>query len=277
MSLRQTQHIITGQETSDGAGVHMKRLFPVQGILQIDPFLLFDEFGSDDPDTYIGGFPDHPHRGFETVTYMLAGLMRHFDNRGNSGLLEPGGAQWMTAGRGLIHSEMPEQTDGLMRGFQIWINLPAAEKMVAPRYQDYRPDQVPVKTLADGTVLKVVAGEAEGVSGPVNGVSRQPLLVDVTLPAGIAWRHKVDPAATVLAHVFEGGAEIGGRSLGTTQMAVLGDGDEIEIKAGAAGARVLILAARPIGEPVVRAGPFVMNTRAEIEQAFMDYQAGHFG
>jgi redox-sensitive bicupin YhaK (pirin superfamily) len=277
MTLRQTQHIITGEETSDGAGVHMKRLFPVQGILQIDPFLLFDEFGSDDPDTYIGGFPDHPHRGFETVTYMLAGLMRHFDNRGNSGLLEPGGAQWMTAGRGLIHSEMPEQTDGLMRGFQIWINLPAAEKMVAPRYQDYRPDQVPVKTLADGTVLKVVAGEAEGVSGPVNGVSRQPLLVDVTLPAGIAWRHKVDPAATVLAHVFEGGAEIGGRSLGTTQMAVLGDGDEIAIKAGPAGARVLILAARPIGEPVVRAGPFVMNTRAEIEQAFMDYQAGRFG
>jgi redox-sensitive bicupin YhaK (pirin superfamily) len=203
--------------------------------------------------------------------------MRHFDNRGNSGLLEPGGAQWMTAGRGLIHSEMPEQTDGLMRGFQIWINLPAAEKMVAPRYQDYRPDQVPVKTLANGTVLKVVAGEAEGASGPVNGVSRQPLLVDVTLPAGIAWRHKVDPAATVLAHVFEGGADIGGRSLGTTQMAVLGEGDEIEIKAGAAGARVLILAARPIGEPVVRAGPFVMNTRAEIEQAFMDYQAGHFG
>ncbi|WP_374310801.1 pirin family protein [Dongia sp.] len=277
MTLRQTQHIITGEETSDGAGVHMKRLFPAQGILQIDPFLLFDEFGSDDPDTYIGGFPDHPHRGFETVTYMLAGLMRHFDNRGNSGLLEPGGAQWMTAGRGLIHSEMPEQTDGLMRGFQIWINLPAAEKMVAPRYQDYRPDQVPVKTLADGTVLKVVAGEAEGVSGPVNGVSRQPLLVDVTLPAGIAWRHKVDPAATVLAHVFEGGAEIGGRSLGTTQMAVLGDGDEIAIKAGPAGARVLILAARPIGEPVVRAGPFVMNTRAEIEQAFMDYQAGRFG
>ena len=277
MSLRQTQHIITGQETSDGAGVHMKRLFPVQGILQIDPFLLFDEFGSDDPDTYIGGFPDHPHRGFETVTYMLAGLMRHFDNRGNSGLLEPGGAQWMTAGRGLIHSEMPEQTDGLMRGFQIWINLPAAEKMVAPRYQDYRPDQVPVKTLADGTVLKVVAGEAEGVSGPVNGVSRQPLLVDVTLPAGIAWRHKVDPAATVLAHVFEGDADIGGRSLGTTQMAVLGEGGEIEIKAGPRGARVLILAARPIGEPVVRAGPFVMNTRAEIEQAFMDYQAGRFG
>ncbi len=277
MTLRQTQHIITGEETSDGAGVHMKRLFPVQGILQIDPFLLFDEFGSDDPDTYIGGFPDHPHRGFETVTYMLAGLMRHFDNRGNSGLLEPGGAQWMTAGRGLIHSEMPEQTDGLMRGFQIWINLPAAEKMVAPRYQDYRPDQVPVKTLTDGTVLKVVAGEAEGVSGPVNGVSRQPLLVDVTLPAGIAWRHKVDPAATVLAHVFEGGAEIGGRGLGTTQMAVLGEGDEIEIKAGAAGARVLILAARPIGEPVVRAGPFVMNTRAEIERAFMDYQAGRFG
>ena len=277
MTQRATQHIITGQATSDGAGVKMKRLFPVQGIMQIDPFLLFDEFGSDDPGAYIGGFPDHPHRGFETVTYMLAGLMRHFDNKGNSGLLEPGGAQWMTAGRGLVHSEMPEQSDGLMRGFQIWINLPAAEKMVAPRYQDYRPDEIPAKTLANGTELKVVAGSAGGIDGPVNGVSRQPLLVDVTLPAGISFRNAVDAEATVLAHVFEGSAHIGGRDLGTTQMAVMGAGDEIEITAGPDGARVLILAARPIGEPVVRAGPFVMNTRAEIEQAFADYQAGLFG
>jgi redox-sensitive bicupin YhaK (pirin superfamily) len=274
MTVRQTQHIIQGQETSDGAGVRMKRLFPVQGILQIDPFLLFDEFGSDDPDAYIGGFPDHPHRGFETVTYMLAGRMRHFDSRGNSGLLVAGGAQWMTAGRGLIHSEMPEQTDGLMRGFQIWINLPAAEKMAAPRYQDYAPDEIPVATLANGIVLKVVAGRAEGISGPVNGVSRQPLLVDATLPSGASWHHAIDPQATVLAHVFEGGAEIGGKTLGTTEMALLGDGDAIDIKAGKDGARVLILAARPIGEPVARAGPFVMNTRAEIEQAFMDYQSG---
>jgi redox-sensitive bicupin YhaK (pirin superfamily) len=274
MTVRQTLHIIQGQETSDGAGVRMKRLFPVQGILQVDPFLLFDEFGSDDPDAYIGGFPDHPHRGFETVTYMLAGRMRHFDSRGNSGLLVAGGAQWMTAGRGLIHSEMPEQTDGLMRGFQIWINLPAAEKMTAPRYQDYAPDAIPVATLASGIVLKVVAGTAEGISGPVNGVSRQPLLVDATLPSGASWRHAIDPQATVLAHVFEGGAEIGGKVLGTTEMALLGEGDAIDIKAGRDGARILILAARPIGEPVARAGPFVMNTRAEIEQAFMDYQSG---
>lgn len=277
MAIRQTQHIIAGQETSDGAGVHMKRLFPVQGIMQIDPFLLFDEFGSDDPGTYIGGFPDHPHRGFETVTYMLAGLMRHFDNKGNSGLLEPGGAQWMTAGSGLIHSEMPEQTDGLMRGFQIWVNLPAAEKMVPPRYQDYAPDQIPETTLADGVTLKVVAGSAGGITGPVNGVSRQPLLVDVTLPAGISWRHAVDAKATVLVHVFEGEAVIGGREVAAAHMAVMGPGDDVEIKAGPDGARVLILAARPIGEPVARAGPFVMNTRAEIEQAFMDYQAGRFG
>ena len=276
MAIRPTLHIITGQATSDGAGVKMKRLFPVQGIMQIDPFLLLDEFGSDDPGAYIGGFPDHPHRGFETVTYMLAGRMRHFDNKGNSGLLEPGGAQWMTAGRGLVHSEMPEQSDGLMRGFQIWINLPAAEKMVAPRYQDYRPDQIPATTLANGVTLKVVAGTAGGISGPVNGVSRQPLLVDVTLPAGISWRSAVDEEATVLAHVFEGSAEIGERQLDVTQMALLGEGDEIAIKAGPDGARVLILAARPIGEPVARAGPFVMNTRAEIEQAFADYQAGRF-
>ncbi|WP_374654238.1 pirin family protein [Dongia sp.] len=274
MAIRETRHIIKGQETSDGAGVKMKRLFPVPGVTQVDPFLLFDEFGSDDPGAYIGGFPDHPHRGFETVTYMLAGRMRHFDSRGNSGLLVSGGAQWMTAGRGLIHSEMPEQTDGLMRGFQIWINLPAAEKMAAPRYQDYAPAEIPATKLPNGIVLKVVAGTAEGISGPVNGVSRQPLLVDAALPAGTSWRHKVDAQATVLAHVFEGSAEIGGRPVGATQMAVLGEGDEIDIEAGPDGARILVLAARPIGEPVVRAGPFVMNTRAEIEQAFKDYQSG---
>ncbi|MBL8709629.1 MAG: pirin family protein, partial [Rhodospirillaceae bacterium] len=193
--IRETLHVIPGQDASDGAGVRMKRVFPVQGILQIDPFLLFDEFGSDDPDAYIGGFPDHPHRGFETVTYMLAGRMRHFDNKGNSGLLTAGGAQWMTAGRGLIHSEMPEQTDGLMRGFQIWVNLPAAEKMTAPRYQDYAPEEIPETTLESGVTLKVVAGEAAGIAGPVNGVSRQPLLVDVTLPAGTEWHCPVDPAA----------------------------------------------------------------------------------
>lgn len=274
MALRQTQRIITGTEASDGDGVKMKRLFPVQGIVQVDPFLLFDEFGSDDPGAYIGGFPDHPHRGFETVTYMLAGRMRHFDSRGNSGLLTAGGAQWMTAGRGLIHSEMPEQSDGLMRGFQIWINLPAAEKTVPPRYQDYAPDEIAAATLDSGVTLKVVAGTASGITGPVNGVSRQPLLVDATIPAGITWRQSVDGEATVLAHVFEGSAEIGGKSLGTTQMAVMGPGDEIEVAAGKDGARVLILAAQPIGEPVVRYGPFVMNTRAEIEQAFADYQAG---
>ncbi len=277
MTIRQTEHIITGEEASDGAGVRMKRVFPVQGIVQVDPFLLFDEFGSDDPDAYIGGFPDHPHRGFETVTYMLAGRMRHFDSRGNSGLLTAGAAQWMTAGSGLIHSEMPEQTDGLMRGFQIWINLPAKEKMIPPRYQDYAPEQIPSKTLSSGVVLKVVAGSADGITGPVNGVSRQPLLVDVTLPAGTSWRHRIDAEATVLAHVFEGSAEIGGKKLGLTQMAVLGSGDEIEIKAGAEGARVLVLAARPIGEPVARYGPFVMNTRAEIEQAFEDYRTGKMG
>lgn len=275
--IRATLHVIPGQDASDGAGVRMKRVFPVQGILQIDPFLLFDEFGSDDPDAYIGGFPDHPHRGFETVTYMLAGRMRHFDNKGNSGLLTAGGAQWMTAGRGLIHSEMPEQTDGLMRGFQIWVNLPAAEKMTAPRYQDYAPEEIPERTLESGVTLKVVAGEAAGISGPVNGVSRQPLLVDATLPAGTEWHCPVDPAATVLVHVFEGSVAVDGHDLAAAHMAVTGAGNTVALTAGPAGGRALILAARPIGEPVVRAGPFVMNTRAEIEQAFQDYQAGRFG
>jgi redox-sensitive bicupin YhaK (pirin superfamily) len=275
--IRETIHVIPGQDASDGAGVRMKRVFPVQGIMQIDPFLLFDEFGSDDPNAYIGGFPDHPHRGFETVTYMLAGRMRHFDNKGNSGLLTAGGAQWMTAGRGLIHSEMPEQADGLMRGFQIWVNLPAAEKMTAPRYQDYAPGEIPEKTLESGVTLKVVAGEAGGIAGPVNGVSRQPLLVDVTLPAGTAWQCPVDPAATVLVHVFEGAVTVGEELVPAAHMAVTVEGDTVALQAGPEGGRALILAARPIGEPVVRAGPFVMNTRAEIEQAFQDYQAGHFG
>ena len=275
--IRKTLHVIPGQNASDGAGVKMKRVFPVQGIMQIDPFLLFDEFGSDDPDAYIGGFPDHPHRGFETVTYMLAGRMRHFDNKGNSGLLTAGGAQWMTAGRGLVHSEMPEQTDGLMRGFQIWVNLPAAEKMTPPRYQDYAPAEIPETVLPGGIVVKVVAGEAAGIVGPVSGVSRQPLLVDVTLPAGAAWQCPVDPQATVLAHVFEGEVTVGDATLPAAHMAVTAEGDTLALKAGASGGRILILAARPIGEPVVRAGPFVMNTRAEIEQAFADYQAGLFG
>jgi redox-sensitive bicupin YhaK (pirin superfamily) len=275
--IREALHVIPGQDASDGAGVRMKRVFPVQGILQIDPFLLFDEFGSDDPDAYIGGFPDHPHRGFETVTYMLAGRMRHFDNKGNSGLLTAGGAQWMTAGRGLIHSEMPEQTDGLMRGFQIWVNLPAAEKMTAPRYQDYAPEEIPETTLASGVTVKVVAGAAAGITGPVNGVSRQPLLVDVALPAGTAWQGPVDAAATVLIHVFEGSVVVGEELVPAAHMAVTAPGDTVSLTAGPAGGRALILAARPIGEPVVRAGPFVMNTRAEIEQAFQDYQAGRFG
>lgn len=274
---RNTIHVIPGQDASDGAGVRMKRLFPVQGILQVDPFLLFDEFGSDDPDAYIGGFPDHPHRGFETVTYMLAGRMRHFDNRGNSGLLTAGGAQWMTAGSGLIHSEMPEQSDGLMRGFQIWVNLPAAEKMTPPRYQDYAPEEIPQTVLPDGVAVKVVAGTAAGIAGPVNGVSRQPLLIDVTLPAGTAWQCPVDAAATVLVHVFEGEVAVGGAKLRAAHMAVTADGDTVALQAGPLGGRALVLAARPIGEPVVRAGPFVMNTRAEIEQAFADYQAGRFG
>jgi redox-sensitive bicupin YhaK (pirin superfamily) len=275
--IRETIHVIPGQDASDGAGVRMKRVFPVQGILQIDPFLLFDEFGSDDPDAYIGGFPDHPHRGFETVTYMLAGRMRHFDNKGNSGLLTAGGAQWMTAGRGLIHSEMPEQADGLMRGFQIWVNLPAAEKMSPPRYQDYAPDQIPERVLESGVTLKVVAGEAGGIAGPVNGVSRQPLLVDVTLPAGTSWQGKVDAQATVLVHVFEGSVLVGDELVPAAHMAVTVEGDTVSLQAGPEGGRALILAARPIGEPVVRAGPFVMNTRAEIEQAFQDFQAGRFG
>jgi quercetin 2,3-dioxygenase len=271
---RQVATVIPGQLAEDGAGVKIRRVFPVQGLSLVDPFLLFDEFGSDDPDAYIAGFPDHPHRGFETVTYMLAGRMRHRDSRGNSGLLIAGSAQWMTAGRGIVHSEMPEQTDGLMRGFQIWVNLPAAEKMSPPRYQDFAPDSIPIARLGNGAVIRVVAGSLSGMTGPVAGISRNPLLADIDLPAGLDFETPLDAEHTVLVHIFEGKARIAGREIAKGHMAVLGPGDTLHITAGPDGARFLILAAKPIGEPVARAGPFVMNTREEIYQAYQDYSAG---
>lgn len=281
MSIRKVERTLRADVASDGDGVRLRRAFPTQSVLQLDPFLLFDEFGSDKPADYRGGFPDHPHRGFETVTYMLAGRMRHFDNAGNSGLLVSGAAQWMTAGRGLIHSEMPEQQEGLMRGFQIWVNLPAAEKMVPPRYQDYAPEMIPTARVGEGVEIKVVAGSVvtpEGrVTGPVDGVSRDPLLLDVSLAAGASWSVDIPDDHTALAHVFEGVALVGETLIPRFHMAVLGPGDTVHLAAQEAAARVLLLAARPIGEPVARAGPFVMNTREEILQAFQDYQNGVLG
>jgi redox-sensitive bicupin YhaK (pirin superfamily) len=246
----------------------------------LDPFLMLDEFGTDQPADYLSGFPDHPHRGFETVTYMLDGRMRHKDNHGNQGLLVPGSVQWMTAGRGLVHSEMPEQQAGRMRGFQLWINLPASDKMVAPRYQEFAPEQIPVATPAVGVQVKVIAGRVGDVHGPIDQPATEPLYLDVTLAANASWSYALPPGHSAFAYVFEGEAAIGDaddrREIGTHELAVLGGGDVVDLHARPEGARVLLVAGRPLREPVARHGPFVMNTREQLMQAFVDYQEGRF-
>lgn len=267
---------VRGQETSDGAGVSLKRIIGGQALPQADPFLLFDEFGSDDPSGYIAGFPDHPHRGFETVTYMLNGLMRHRDNKGNEGVIGPGAVQWMTAGSGLIHSEMPEQKEGAMRGFQLWVNLPAKDKMSKPRYQEIPAERFTETKPAPGVALKVIAGTVGGVSGPVTDIAVDPVYLDLRLDDGAAHSIDLPPDHQAFAYVFEGAARIGGTEVKAGNLALLDRGDRLAVMAGPAGAALVIIAGQPIGEPVARYGPFVMNTREEIEQAFRDYQAGRF-
>lgn len=284
MTIRRLQQIIRSVATSDGAGVSLRRsLGQTQGA-RVDPFLMLDEFSSDDPDDYIAGFPPHPHRGFETVTYMLDGHMLHEDHLGNRGDLLPGGAQWMTAGRGIIHSEMPQQESGRMRGFQLWINLPAREKMKPAGYRDIDPAEIPVVALPGGGRVKVIAGAlvsaGRSVPGPVQGLSTEPLYFDVELPAGAAFAHPLPIGHNAFIYVFEGNASVGdpagARTVATHAAGVLTQGGRVEVLAGADGARFLLLAGRPLGEPVVQQGPFVMNTREEIEQAIRDYQSGEF-
>jgi redox-sensitive bicupin YhaK (pirin superfamily) len=240
-----------------------------------DPFLLLDEFRSDNPNDYIGGFPDHPHRGFETVTYMLAGNMKHGDNQGNTGHLGPGSVQWMTAGRGIVHSEFPEQEDGLMWGFQLWVNLPASDKMTAPRYQDIPAEDIPQVELAEGVNARVIAGELGGVRGPVSGVATQPIYFDIGLADDKSYTVNLPEGHNAFAYVFEGSAKIGaaGTFIQRGEMALLTLGTELKIEAVDA-CRCIIVAGRPLNEPIARYGPFVMNTQAEIHKAFEDYQAG---
>ena len=273
--------IVPGMPTSDGAGVRLTRLVGTPQLPQLDPFLMLDEFGTDRPEEYLAGFPDHPHRGFETVTYMLDGRMRHRDNHGNEGVLVPGSVQWMTAGRGLVHSEMPEQEEGRMRGFQLWVNLPARLKMTDPRYQEFAPDRIPVARPADGVEVKVVAGRVGEVEGPIRQPATDPLYLDVSLAAGAAWEHVLPEGHNAFAYVFEGTAAVGAegeaRGLSAPQLAVLEGGPALRLRAGVQGAaRVLVVAGRPLGEPVARHGPFVMNTQQELVQAFQDFQAGRF-
>ena len=267
-----------GEGTRDGAGVRLTRVIGGRALPELDPFLLFDEFGSDEAVDYIAGFPDHPHRGFETVTYMLAGRMRHRDSQGNNGLLVPGSVQWMTAGRGLVHSEMPEQENGLMRGFQLWVNLPARDKMTAPRYQDIAPDGIPELTGA-GSRVRVLAGEQGGVTGAAQGGATEPLYLDVQLEGGAHYDAQLPASHRAFVYAYDGDAMVGDPSVRVQrgELAVLGEGEGVRLTAPAgAAARLVLVAGRPIGEPVARHGPFVMNTREEIMQAIADFRAGRF-
>jgi redox-sensitive bicupin YhaK (pirin superfamily) len=268
-----------GIPASDGAGVRLTRIIGSPQLNMIDPLLLLDCFESDDPNDYIGGFPAHPHRGFETVTYLLAGRLRHKDNTGREGGIEPGGVQWMTAARGIVHSEMPEQDDGLLRGFQLWINLPAAEKMTAPGYQEFNAVQIPTETRADGAVVRVVAGTTDsGSVGPAVRPSTDPYYLDVELPAQTHFEQHVPHGHAAVVLSIDGALAIGtqAKSLPQRHLGVLGAGTKITLKSDAAPARFLLIAARPLNEPVARHGPFVMNTQAEIVQAFQDYQNNRF-
>ena len=271
---------LRGMPASDGAGVKLTRVIGGPQLPDLDPFLLLDEFGTDRAEDYIAGFPDHPHRGFETVTYMLDGRMRHRDNHGNEGLLVPGSVQWMTAGRGLVHSEMPEQEEGRMRGFQLWVNLPAKDKMTEPRYQEYGPERIPTAAPAAGVEVKVIAGSVGDVSGPISQPATDPLYLDIALQPGTAWEFALPDGHNAFAYAYEGAAQVGAdddaRQLDTAEIAVLGGGDLLRLRAGDAGARLILVTGRPLREPVARHGPFVMNTREELMQAFVDFQEGRF-
>ncbi len=278
--VRPLARIIPAMNTSDGAGVRLRRSLGSNERTRLDPFLMLDEFSSVNPGDYIAGFPSHPHRGFETVTYILDGHMRHEDHLGNQGDLKSGGVQWMTAGRGIIHSEMPQQLEGRMRGFQLWINLPAREKMKPAGYRDIPPEEIPVHALSGGGRVKVIAGrlDADGVliDGPIAGLSTEPLYLDVELPPGAAFAQATPRGHNAMVYVFEGRLRPAGSDdlLATHSAAILADGDLASFTAGDEGARFLLLAGRPIGEPIVQYGPFVMNTVAEIERAILDYQTG---
>ncbi|MBN6101882.1 pirin family protein [Xanthomonas sp. CFBP 8703] len=271
---------IRGRATADGDGVRLTRVIGGGELPELDPFLLLDEFGTDRAEAYIGGFPSHPHRGFETVTYMLDGRMRYKDNHGNEGLLTPGSVQWMTAGRGLVHSEMPEQESGRMRGFQLWVNLPARDKMTAPRYQEFAPERIPLAQPAPGVTVKVIAGQVGDVHGPIAQPATDPLYLDIALDADARWDHLLPAGHNAFAYAYEGAAMLGegeaARELPAQTLAVLGGGDLLQLRAGAAGARLILVAGRPLREPVARHGPFVMNTREELMQAFVDFQEGRF-
>jgi redox-sensitive bicupin YhaK (pirin superfamily) len=273
MTLRAIRQRVAAFEVTEGAGVTVHRSIGTPALRNLDPFLMLDHFGSDNPDEYIAGFPEHPHRGFITFTYMLDGHMEHRDSMGNRGDLKAGGAQWMKAASGVIHSEMPQQTNGLMRGFQLWINLPARDKLSEPAYQEFSAGAIP-EVGQDGARVRVLAGEFGGTRGVIDDPATDVLYLDVTLVAGASFGLPLGDARNAFVYVFEGSARLAGEALGKHTLAVLGKGDQVGIEAGPEGARFILVAGRPLGEPVVQYGPFVMNTREEIEQAFADYRDG---
>lgn len=275
---RDVEQLIRGVETSDGAGVRLVRLLSQPLQRRLDPFLMMDAFGSSDPDDYIAGFPDHPHRGFETITYMIAGRMLHRDSAGHEGLLESGGVQWMVAGSGVVHSEIPQQQQGMMKGFQLWLNLPAAEKMTRPWYRDFSAGELPSFTTDAGVHVIVIAGRSHGIVGAVERPTTQPLYLDLHIPAGASFQQSLPPRHNAFIHVYEGTVQIGMQQVNAGQAAVLGnsgaaDGVALSTKEVS---RALLIAGQPLNEPIAQYGPFVMNSEEEIRQAFDDYRAGRF-
>ena len=273
---RSIERLIEGVATSDGAGVKLTRVLTGKLQRRLDPFLMLDAFGSDNPDDYIAGFPDHPHRGFETITYMLSGRMRHRDSAGHEGLLENGGVQWMSAGCGVIHSELPEQVEGVMEGFQLWLNLPAAHKMGAPWYRDFPSAAIPEYVTPDGITVRVIAGSSNGVAGAVTREITEPLYLDVHLPADAAFSTALPATHNAFIYVYRGRVSIGDNQVEAQRMGILSnatEADGVTIKA-AQEARLILVAGKPINEPIVQYGPFVMNTQQEINQALDDFRNG---
>ncbi|MBI1397358.1 MAG: pirin family protein [Betaproteobacteria bacterium] len=275
---RTVERLVAGQATSDGAGVKLTRVLTQSLQKRLDPFLMLDAFGTDNPDDYIAGFPPHPHRGFETVTYMIAGRMRHRDSGGNEGLLTNGGVQWMTAGRGVIHSEMPEQEEGSMEGFQLWLNLPAKDKMIPAWYRDFPGAEIP-EVQADGVTVRVIAGESQGVKGAMQRDATEPVYLDVHLSPGAVFEQALPAGHNAFVYVYRGAVSIAGTRVPMQRMAILANdaqADGVVLKAADEAARVLLIAGRPLGEPIAQYGPFVMNTTEELQRAVADYQSGRF-
>lgn len=278
LTTRELLQSSSGLATSDGGGVKLTRLIGQPGLDMLDPFLLFDSFASDQADDYIKGFPSHPHRGFETVTYLLEGKMRHRDNAGHEGVIQTGGVQWMSAGRGIVHSEMPEQENGLLQGFQLWLNLPSYAKMSEPNYQEFGASDIPVERWKSGTEVRVIAGTSDaGTEGPVRNTFVQPHYFDIRLPAGQSFQQHLPEQQQALIYVIDGDLTVGRQAgrLSTKQLGVLGAGESVQLQSQSP-SHLLLLSADPLREPVVRGGPFVMNTREEVLQAFEDFQNNRF-